>query len=146
MAKKYFNKKAITRYLYDQLTGNFAGFLIGISATGLVSQFFETRSLKNLWGLGAKKTVVDKDTFSNLEWIISIVIGFIAFEIMTKVVKEKIDKYYPLYKFKVLRWLVTKNWHARLRMYDMGLKNRRIVFFAGVHTALKNTLNKYSKG
>lgn len=52
---KYFNRKAITQYLYDQLTGNFAGFLIGLSATSLVSQFFETRSLKNFWGLGAKK-------------------------------------------------------------------------------------------
>lgn len=143
---RYFNKKAITQYLYDQLTGNFAGFLIGISATGLVSQFFETRSLKNLWGLSARKTVVDKDTFSNLEWIISILIGFIAFEVMTKVVKEKIDRYYPIYRFRILRWLVRKNWHVRLRTYNIGFRSKRIVFFASVHNALKNTLNKYSKG
>src|SRR5688572_11744907 len=126
---RHVNRKVITQYLYDQLTGNFAGFLIGISATGLVSQFFETRSLRNLWGLGAKKTVVDKETFSNLEWIVSIVIGFIAFEIMTKVVKEKIDKYSPLYKFRILRWMVKNQWHVRLRSYKTGLTHKRIVFY-----------------
>lgn len=142
---RYFSKKVIKKYLYDQLTGNFAGFLIGISATSLVSQFFETRSLKNLWGLSAKKTVVDKDTFSSLEWAISILIGFIAFEIMTRVVKEKIDRYYPLYKFSILRWLIRKNLHVRLRTYDTALRNKRIVFFSGMHNALKNTFSRYSK-
>ena len=72
---KIVSRKVVLRYLYDQLTGNFAGFLIGMSATTLVSQFYETRGLRNLWGLTSKKTVVDKDTFSNLEWIISIVIS-----------------------------------------------------------------------
>ena len=142
---RYVNRKVVTQYLYDQLTGNFAGFLIGISATSLVSQFFETRSLKNLWGLGSRKTVVDKETFSNLEWIISIIIGFIAFEIMTKVVKEKIERYFPLYRFRLLRWMVCHNWHVRLQGFKMNLKNRRLIFFAGMHGALKNTFNKYSQ-
>ena len=142
---KYFNRKVMTQYLYDQLTGNFAGFLIGISASGLVSQFFETRSLKNLWGLGAKKTIVDKETFSNLEWIISIVIGFIAFEIMTKVVKEKIDRHFPAFRFRLLRGAVRGNWHVRLQGFQMALKKRRVVFVTGMHTTLKSTLDKYSQ-
>src|SRR5687768_5569625 len=140
---KYFNRKEVTQYLYDQLTGNFAGFLIGISATSLVSQFFETRSLKNLWGLGAKRTVVDKETFSNLEWIISILIGFIAFEIMTKVVKEKIVKYFPVYKLRILRWMVKNEWHVRLKPYN--LNHKRLALFSGFNDSLKRTLNRYSQ-
>jgi hypothetical protein len=109
MASKYFDRKIITRYLYDQLTGNFLGFIVGISASSLVSKFFATRSAKNLWGLASKKTVVDKDTFSAMEWVISIIVGFIVFEIMTKIVKEKVAQYYPVYKVKVLRYLVKNN-------------------------------------
>ena len=142
---KYLDKKTIAKYLYDQLTGNFAGFLIGISATGLVSRFFETRSLKNLWGLGARKTVIDKETFSNLEWIISIIIGFIAFEVMTKVVKEKIDKYFPVYKVRLLRWVIRNNFHIRLKDYPMFFNNRRMTFFASIHSALKTTFSKFSQ-
>src|SRR5688572_13087566 len=103
MTPKYFDPKTIKRYLYDQITGNFLGFIVGISASSLVSKFFATRSVKNLWGLASKKTVVDKDTFSAMEWIISIIVGFIVFEVMTKIVKEKITQFYPVYKVKVLR-------------------------------------------
>jgi hypothetical protein len=142
---KLVNKKTILRYLYDQLTGNFAGFLIGMSATGLVSQFFETRSFKNLWGLTSKKTVVDKDTFSNLEWIISIVIGFVAFEIFIKVFKERLDKNLPTYKFKFLRWVVANNWHSKLRTAGSNLNRRRVVFISGMNASLRNTISKYSK-
>jgi hypothetical protein len=110
MVSKYLDLKTIKRYLYDQLTGNFLGFIVGISASSLVSKFFATRSVKNLWGLASKKTVVDKDTFSAMEWIISIIVGFIVFEIVTKIVKEKVEQYYPLYKVKVLRY-VSKNNH-----------------------------------
>jgi hypothetical protein len=115
--KKFFNKKAALKYLYDQLTGNFLGFLVGFSATTLVSRFFEARSIKNLWGLTSRKTVVDKDTFSMLEWMVSIVVGFIVFEIMTKVVKERIDKYFPIYKYKLMRWLVGNNVHQKLQKF-----------------------------
>lgn len=145
MVRKYLNRKVIGQYLYDQLTGNFAGFLIGMSATSLVSQFFETRSLKNFWGLGSKKTVVDKDTFSNLELILSIVIGFIAFEIMTRVVKEKIDRYLPVYKYRVKRWLVRKNWHVLAREYPLRFNTRRMVFFSGMRNGLKNAFGRYSR-
>jgi hypothetical protein len=142
---KYLDRKVILKYLYDQLTGNFMGFLIGLSASSLVSKFFETRSIKNLWGFTSKKTVVDKETFSNLEWIISIVIGFVVFEVMTKVVKEKIDKYFPLYKYRFLRWLVRNNLHQRLKNCKDSINGKRVLFFATVHNTVKNTFAKYSK-
>jgi hypothetical protein len=113
--KRLLNRKNILRYLYDQLTGNFAGFLIGMSASGLVSRFFEKRGLKNLWGLAAKKTVVSKDTFGWLEWSISILIGFIVFEIITKVLKERMERNFPKYKRTFFRWIISRQFHTRLR-------------------------------
>jgi hypothetical protein len=84
--------------MYSNFTGNFVGFAIGMASTRLVSYFFTTRSIKNLWGLTAKKTVVDKQTFSGMEWAISIIIGFIVFEIISKWIKKKLDPVLQKYK------------------------------------------------
>ncbi len=73
--------KSALGYAYKQLRGNLLAFISGMSAANLVSMFFETRSMANLWGLTAKKTVIDRNTFGILEWTCSLVIGFIAFEV-----------------------------------------------------------------
>lgn len=86
------------QYVYSSYTGNFIGFAIGMASTRLVAHFFTTRSIKNLWGLTAKKTVVDKQTFSFMEWAISIIIGFIVFEIISKWVKKKMNPLMQKYK------------------------------------------------
>ena len=85
------NTKKFLEYLYSNFTGNFLGFVIGMASTRLVSHFFTTRSIKNLWGLTARKTVVDKQTFSAMEWAVSIIIGFIVFEVISKWAKKKIE-------------------------------------------------------
>jgi hypothetical protein len=85
-------------YVYSNYTGNFIGFAIGMASTRLVKYFFTTRSIKNLWGLTAKKTVVDRQTFSFMEWMISIIIGFLVFEIISKWVKKKMNPYLLKYK------------------------------------------------
>lgn len=85
-------QRKFLEYLYSNFIGNFLGFAIGMASTRLVSHFFTTRSIKNLWGLTAKKTVVDKQTFSAMEWAISIAIGFIVFEIISKWVKQKVEE------------------------------------------------------
>jgi choline-glycine betaine transporter len=89
--------------VYSNFAGNFLGFVIGMASARLVSHFFTTRSIKNLWGLTARKTVVDKQTFSAMEWMISILIGFIVFEIISKWAKKQMDKMLP--KYKLTRWL-----------------------------------------
>jgi len=86
------------QYMYSNFTGNFLGFAIGMAASRLVSHWFTTRSIKNLWGLTARKTVVDKQTFSGMEWMVSIVIGFLVFEIISKWIKKKMNP--VLYKYK----------------------------------------------
>lgn len=93
-------------YVYNNYVGNFLGFVIGMASTRLVSHFFTTRSIKNLWGLTAHKTVVSKQTYTNLEWTISIVIGFIVFELVSKWLKKKLAELMP--KYKLTQWMVEK--------------------------------------
>lgn len=142
---KNISLKTVLRYLYDQLTGNFAGFLIGVSATGLVSHFFETRSIKNLWGLTAKKTIVNKETFHQLEWIISIVFGFIVFEIVTKVIKERLERNFPKIKMAFYRWIIRKDLHSKLRSLIQVTKGKTQVFYAGVHQGVKQSFKNRFK-
>ncbi len=106
-------------YLYNNFTGNFLGFVIGIASTRLVSHFFTTRSIKNLWGITAKKTVVDRQTFTGLEWLISIIIGFIVFEIISKWIKKKTDELLQKYRHIFPQWL------AGGREEEIGNKNLR---------------------
>ena len=84
-------KRNLAKYVYDQLKGHFLGFIVGTSAASFVSTFFETRKVSNLWGLTAKKTVVSGDTFRFLEWFCALVVGFIAFEVVNNLAKEKLS-------------------------------------------------------
>jgi hypothetical protein len=83
--------KDLSRYAYNQFKGHFLGFIVGTSAASFVSTFFETRKVSNLWGLTAKKTVVSGDTFRSLEWFCALVVGFIAFEVVNNLLKEKLS-------------------------------------------------------
>jgi undecaprenyl pyrophosphate phosphatase UppP len=94
-------------YLYNNFLGNFLGFMIGMASTGLVSHYFATKSIKNLWGLTTRKTLVDKQTFNMMEWALSILIGFIVFEIVSKTVKKKMDEWIPSWK-KALKSFMEK--------------------------------------
>src|SRR6185295_16191302 len=88
--------KNIFRYLTDQFMGTFASFIIGLWASSLVSHFFATRSIKNLWGLTSKKTVVDKQTFGALEWMASVVVGYLVFEVIVRLVKNYVVPRLPM--------------------------------------------------
>lgn len=96
--------RKFVEYLYSNFAGNFLGFVIGMASARLVSHYFTTRSIKNLWGLTARKTVVDKQTFSAMETLIAVIIGFIVFEIISKWVKKKMDTILP--RYKLTQWLV----------------------------------------
>jgi hypothetical protein len=97
--KKFFD------FVYSSAAANFLGFVVAMASTKLVSHFFTTRSIKNLWGLTARKTVIDKQTFNALEWMISIVIGFIVFEIISKGAKKKIEELLPKCKSVFANWM-----------------------------------------
>jgi len=81
--------KDLSKFAYSQFKGHFLGFIVGTSAAGFVSTFFETRKISNLWGLTARKTIVSGDTLRVLEWFCALIVGFIAFEVVNNLVKDK---------------------------------------------------------
>jgi len=109
------DRKTIFNYLSEQFIGRFTGFIIGLWASSLVSHFFTTRSIHNLWGITARKTVVSKQTFSNLEWIASVLIGYIVFEIVLRIMKNKIGPWVTKWRFRLLRWMAEKGWVGKIR-------------------------------
>ena len=113
MKKSIFLK--FIQYLYNNFLGNFIGFAVGMASTRLVAHYFATRSIKNLWGLNTHKAVLDKNTYSNLEWIVSAVIGFIVFEIISKSIKKKMDVIMPKYKTSALQWLAKNKWYGAIQ-------------------------------
>lgn len=121
------------------------GFVIGMAASGLVSRFFETRKFQNLWGLTAKKKIIDKTTFGNLEWIASIIIGFLVFEIMTKIVKKKMDEMLPSCKNLFFRWIIRKQIHEKLTLLQLKLNTQKILLLTMVHQGTKNAFDRFSK-
>ena len=109
------NRKPVFNYLSEQFLGRLTGFIIGLWATKIVSHFFTTRSIHNLWGLTAKKTVVSKQAFGNLEWMASILIGYIVFEIVLRLMNNKIGPWVAKYRFRLLRRVVEKGWAGKAK-------------------------------
>jgi hypothetical protein len=109
------NRKPVFNYLSEQFLGRLTGFIIGLWASRLVSHFFTTRSIHNLWGLTAKKTVVSKQTFGNLEWIASVLIGYIVFELVLRIMKNKIGPWLSRSRFRLLRRMVEKGWSRKIK-------------------------------
>jgi hypothetical protein len=95
-------------YLFNNFIANFIGFVIGMASTRLVSHFFATRNIKNLWGLTSRKTLVDKQTFGIIELTVSVVIGFIVFEIISKAVKKKMEEASPAWICAMKNWFVNQ--------------------------------------
>lgn len=103
------------QYLYNNFLGNFIGFAVAMASTRLVSHFFATRSIKNLWGLTSRKTVLAKTTYHNLEWIVSLVIGFIVFEIISKWMQKRMKERMTGFKTSLLQWLAKNKVVAGIR-------------------------------
>lgn len=130
MKTSIFHKLAL--YLYNHFLGNFLGFIVGMASTKLVSHFFATKSIRNLWGLTSKKTLIDKQTFTVLEVTVSIVIGFIVFEIISKVAKKKLDEMLPVWK------VIVKNLLQRNRRTDTATT----LSYSGSDAATTDTRSK----
>ncbi len=88
--------------------------------------------------------MIDKSTFQNLEWIISIVIGFIVFEIMTKVVKAKLDQYMPKYKRSLYKWAIREDVRGKVRTANVALSAKGTAFVSAVHQGIRQAINRSS--
>lgn len=135
-------RKEAVQYLYDQVLAQFTGFCIGIYSTGIVSRFFETRSITNLWGLLARKTVVDEGTFNILERIVAVVIGFIVFVIVTTILKPLLERLKPVFVQEIAQFARERGWDTRWETLKVDLKRKRIAFFASLDVAIRNAIKK----
>jgi hypothetical protein len=86
-------KKKIFKYLIEAFAERFIGFIVGIWASGIISLFFETRGLNNLWGLTAHKTILRKATYEELEWWVSAIVGFMVYEMVNQFIRKKFSGY-----------------------------------------------------
>ncbi len=132
-------------YLYAKLTGSFMGFLAGTAATGLISRFFETKGINNLWGLASKKRIIDKQTFHTIEWLISIIIGFIVFEIITKVAHKKIKENLRKYKISFYRWIIRNDLHSKSKNVLYRINQKRNSLLTNVNVSSKMAIARFSK-
>ncbi len=65
-------------FVAGEITNLAVGYLAGLSASMLVSEFFVRKKLGNLWGLAAKREAVNRDDYEWLMFIASYVIGLIV--------------------------------------------------------------------
>ncbi len=77
------------------------GYLAGVLAYNNLSFFFEVKSVRNLWGITnfRRKTLVSQDTFELMEFVISGLVGFIIFKLVTyysSKVWDWYEKKYPM--------------------------------------------------
>ena len=87
--------KSILVQFFNELLGHGVGWVSGLLSVQLISNFFEERSISNLWGFWSDKWVVDHDTFTNLEWVIAAIGGYLIMKI--------IDKYWSPFLSKLLK-------------------------------------------
>lgn len=62
-------------FVVGEVTNLAIGYLAGLTASNLVSEFFVRKKLGNLWGLAAKREAVSRDDYDWLLFVGSYVIG-----------------------------------------------------------------------
>ncbi len=133
------NRKETLGYLKGQALGQFIGFYVGMSSTGLVSQFFETRGISNLWGVLARKPILDAQTFNILERIVAVVIGFIVFEIVSRNLKPLIANWKPVVAEGIARRRKDQGWDARAK----ALRVRAMSIYSSVTAVVREAIKKH---
>lgn len=82
------NWKAFSTFLVEEVLGEAIGYLAGLWAYFLVSNFFIERKVGNLWGLFSQKAKVSKDEFSWLTFIAAFILGLTVMILVKQVVKR----------------------------------------------------------
>jgi len=70
-------KKYSMTFMQEALTTAF-GWISGLIASKIVSQYFAVRSMKNLWGLASNKEVVSKESMEIIQLVSSAIVGYIV--------------------------------------------------------------------
>lgn len=69
-------------FLTEEALNLSVGYLAGLTASSLVSQFFVKKGLVNLWGLASKRQALAKDDY---EWLMMITAYLIGLAVMLAV-------------------------------------------------------------
>ncbi|CAN5318986.1 hypothetical protein BH10BAC1_BH10BAC1_11880 [soil metagenome] len=99
-----FTKMKFKRLFLSQLVGNFVGFAIAFSATRFFStKVMEKKSFKNLFGLIERKQTVVNSIPEWVQWVLTVVAGFIVFEFVNHIIQTKKYLVVPIFCKKILK-------------------------------------------
>jgi len=84
--KKTFNT------IVEEVIANGIGWIAGLASVDLLGEFFIVKKWYNLGGIFSKRTAIDSDTFSFLEWTLTAVIGFVVMIVINKFIRKKLFK------------------------------------------------------
>lgn len=82
---QYIFRRRLLRESLAEFFNHGIGYFAGVLAYNNLSLFFEVKSIRNLWGITnfRHKTLVSRDTFELMEFVISGLVGFLIFKLVT---------------------------------------------------------------
>ena len=99
--QKTFTKEKLKLFLVSATLGNFIGFLTGTFVTYLLTySSVERRALTNFFGVLPRKKIVVHILPEWLEWGLSVILGFLAMELVKYLFAEKKHLILNLFKPK----------------------------------------------
>lgn len=102
---KRFNRKYLTKVVISKTLGNLVGFAVGMLVTNSFTHYVtERRSVKNLFGLAGRKKVAVNDAPEWVQYILSVILGFMVLELINYFFETKTHlKLYNYIKVKLLK-------------------------------------------
>ena len=90
-----FNKSKLQKLFVSTALGNFAGYVAGSMVTVFTTYHsVERRAVKNLFGILPRKEIVVHRLPEWLEWVLSVLLGFVVMEFVRYVINR--EKYESL--------------------------------------------------
>lgn len=83
--RDFLKNKKLLREFIEEFFNHGIGYIAGLLAYNYLESIFEVKSVRNLWGVAnfRKKVLIEQDTFDSMEFIISGIVGFIIFKIVS---------------------------------------------------------------
>lgn len=78
----------------QELVSNGVAGLIALLTTSILKHFFVVRSVKNLWGIAAKKDKykISAESFEWLNWILVFLVGLVVFTIVEQIMEKYFEE------------------------------------------------------
>lgn len=93
-----FTKEKISEFIINEALGRFIGFLVGMwTSSWFTKTVYEKKGINNLFGLVKRKKIIVNTTPEWLQFTLSVLIGFIALELVNYFFKHKV--YLSIYNF-----------------------------------------------